>query len=74
MPLSMYQASVPVFTRALNNLSHVLDKGAALSRILEVKAIEEISRVKLTPEGKPEEFAALGSRVRAQLEALLKGE
>ncbi len=29
MTLSMYQASVPVFVRALNNLSLVLDKGAA---------------------------------------------
>lgn len=28
MPLSMYQASVPVFVRALNNLAHVLNKGA----------------------------------------------
>ena len=28
MTLSMYQASVPVFVRALSNLSHVLDKGA----------------------------------------------
>ena len=29
MTLSMYQASVPVFLRALTNLSHVLKKGAA---------------------------------------------
>jgi Uncharacterized protein conserved in bacteria len=29
MTLSMYQASVPVFVRALNNLSAVLKKGAA---------------------------------------------
>ena len=29
MSLSMYQASVPVFTRALGNLSNILDKGAA---------------------------------------------
>jgi hypothetical protein len=28
MTLSMYQASVPVFVRALNNLAHVLKKGA----------------------------------------------
>ena len=27
MSLSMYQASVPVFKRALNNLSHILTKG-----------------------------------------------
>ena len=31
MPLSMYQASVPVFTRALGNLSKILDKGAAFA-------------------------------------------
>ncbi len=31
MTLSMYQASVPVFVRALGNLSHVLDKGAECS-------------------------------------------
>ncbi|MGA7297006.1 MAG: DUF1993 domain-containing protein [Rhodanobacteraceae bacterium] len=29
MSLSMYQASVPVFVRALNNLSHVLKQGEA---------------------------------------------
>ena len=29
MTISMYQASVPVFIRALNNLSHLLAKGAA---------------------------------------------
>jgi hypothetical protein len=29
MTLSMYQASVPVFVRALSNLSHVLKKGEA---------------------------------------------
>jgi uncharacterized protein len=29
MTLSMYQASVPVFVRALGNLEHVLKKGAA---------------------------------------------
>ena len=31
MPLSMYQASVSVFTRALGNLSKILDKGAAFA-------------------------------------------
>jgi hypothetical protein len=31
MSLSMYQASIPVFVRALGNLSHVLDKGAAFA-------------------------------------------
>ena len=29
MPLSMYQASVPVFTRMLGNLSNILDKAQA---------------------------------------------
>jgi hypothetical protein len=29
MPISMYQASVPVFTRMLGNLSAILDKAAA---------------------------------------------
>jgi uncharacterized protein len=29
MKISMYQASVPIFTRMLNNLAGVLDKGAA---------------------------------------------
>lgn len=31
MPLSMYKASVPVFTRNLSNLSKILDKGAAFA-------------------------------------------
>jgi uncharacterized protein len=29
MALSMYQASVPIFTKTLGNLSNILDKGAA---------------------------------------------
>jgi len=37
MTLSMYQASVPVFIRALGNLSAILDKGAAFA---EAKKIE----------------------------------
>lgn len=32
MSLSMYQASVPVFARALDNLTHVLGKGEAHAR------------------------------------------
>ncbi|HEU0195626.1 MAG TPA: DUF1993 domain-containing protein [Nevskiaceae bacterium] len=32
MSISMYQASVPIFVRALNNLSAVLEKGAAHAR------------------------------------------
>lgn len=31
MSLSMYQASIPVFTRVLGNLSAILDKGAAFA-------------------------------------------
>ena len=31
MSLSMYQASAPVFTRVLGNLSRILDKGAAFA-------------------------------------------
>lgn len=31
MPLSMYQASVPVFVRTLGVLTHVLEKGAAFA-------------------------------------------
>ena len=31
MPLSMYQASVPVFVRLLGNLSAILEKGAAFA-------------------------------------------
>ncbi len=29
MTISMYQASIPVFIRALNNLANILEKGAA---------------------------------------------
>ncbi|MGY4515853.1 DUF1993 domain-containing protein [Lysobacter sp. HA18] len=32
MTISMYQASVPAFVRALRNLRHILDKGAAHAR------------------------------------------
>ncbi|HEX7340932.1 MAG TPA: DUF1993 domain-containing protein [Rhodanobacteraceae bacterium] len=34
MSISMYQASVPVFVRALTNLAHVLDKGQAHAEAL----------------------------------------
>src|SRR5580704_13153430 len=37
MPLSMYQASVPVFVRMLGNLSKILDKAAAF---VETKKID----------------------------------
>ncbi|MGN2251528.1 DUF1993 family protein [Frateuria sp. GZRe14] len=33
MTLSMYQASVPVFVRALSNLAHVLKKGEAHAKV-----------------------------------------
>ncbi len=32
MTISLYQASVPAFERALRNLRHILDKGAAHAR------------------------------------------
>ncbi|AXK72088.1 DUF1993 domain-containing protein [Lysobacter sp. TY2-98] len=32
MAISLYQASVPVFVRALHNLRHILEKGAAHAR------------------------------------------
>src|SRR5207253_1902179 len=32
MPLSMYEASIPVFIRAFGNLSAILDKGAAFAQ------------------------------------------
>lgn len=40
MPISMYQASVPVLVRALNNLSALLEKGAAHA---EAKKLEQTS-------------------------------
>jgi len=38
MTLSMYQASVPVFVRALSNLAHVLKKGEAHAKSKNVAA------------------------------------
>ena len=37
MPLSMYQASVPVFIRALKNLDGVLQKGEAFARAKKIE-------------------------------------
>ena len=37
MSLSMYQASVPVFTRALGNLSNILDKGVAFAETRKIE-------------------------------------
>jgi uncharacterized protein len=37
MSLSMYQASVPAFTRMLTNLSKILDKGAAFAKAKDIE-------------------------------------
>lgn len=37
MSLSMYQASVPVFARALGNLSNILDKGVAFAETRKIE-------------------------------------
>jgi uncharacterized protein len=44
MSLSMYQASVPVLIRALENLSRVLDKGAAHAK---AKSVDEANYVNM---------------------------
>src|SRR5689334_4713697 len=38
MTISMYQASVPVFIRALNNLAAILEKGAAHAEARKIDA------------------------------------
>jgi uncharacterized protein len=51
MPLSLYEASIPVFTRALRNLSAILDKGRAFadekgmphSELLEARLFEDMA-------------------------------
>ncbi|HEY9131572.1 MAG TPA: DUF1993 domain-containing protein [Dyella sp.] len=52
MTLSMYQASVPVFLRALSNLSHVLKKGAEHAATKKV-ADEVILQTRLIPDMLP---------------------
>lgn len=50
MTISLYQASVPVFERALRNLRHILEKGAAHARergvdpdaLLELRLVEDM--------------------------------
>jgi hypothetical protein len=37
MAISMFQASVPVFTRALNNLAGILEKGAAHAKVHKIE-------------------------------------
>ena len=52
MTLSMYQASVPVFVRALSNLSHVLKKGEEHAKSKSV-ADETLLQTRLIPDMLP---------------------
>jgi len=52
MTLSMYQASVPVFVRALGNLAHVLKKGEAHARAKNVTD-EVLLQTRLIPDMLP---------------------
>ena len=52
MTLSMYQASVPVFVRALTNLGHVLKKGEAHAQAKSV-ADEVLLQTRLIPDMLP---------------------
>ncbi|GGY28838.1 hypothetical protein GCM10008098_22580 [Rhodanobacter panaciterrae] len=52
MTLSMYQASVPVFIRALGNLKHVLQKGAEHAKAKSV-ADEVLLQTRLIPDMLP---------------------
>ncbi len=52
MTLSMYRASVPVFTRALNNLAHVLTKGAEHAKSKNVSD-EVLLQTRLVPDMLP---------------------
>ena len=52
MTLSMYQASVPVFIRALGNLKHVLQKGAEHAKAKNV-ADEVLLQTRLVPDMLP---------------------
>lgn len=52
MTLSMYQASVPVFLRALGNLTHVLKKGEAFAQEKSV-APEVLLQTRLIPDMLP---------------------
>ncbi|WP_426690343.1 DUF1993 domain-containing protein [Rhodanobacter ginsengiterrae] len=52
MTLSMYQASVPVFVRALGNLTHVLEKGAAHAKAKNVSD-EVLLQTRLIPDMLP---------------------
>jgi len=52
MTLSMYQASAPVFVRALNNLAHVLHKGAEHAKAKNVSG-EVLLQTRLIPDMLP---------------------
>ncbi|CAM5400777.1 DUF1993 domain-containing protein [Rhodanobacter lindaniclasticus] len=52
MTLSMYQASVPVFARALGNLAHVLQKGEAHAKSKNVSD-EVLLQTRLIPDMLP---------------------
>lgn len=52
MTLSMYQASVPVFVRALTNLAHVLQKGAEHAKARQVSD-EVLLQTRLIPDMLP---------------------
>jgi len=52
MTLSMYQAAVPVFVRALDNLTHVLKKGEAHAKAKSV-ADEVLLQTRLIPDMLP---------------------
>ncbi len=52
MTLSMYQASVPVFVRALNNLAHVLNKGGEHAKSKHVSD-EVLLQTRLVPDMLP---------------------
>lgn len=52
MTLSMYQASVPVFLRALGNLTHVLKKGEAHAQAKGV-ALDVLLQTRLIPDMLP---------------------
>jgi uncharacterized protein len=67
MPLSMYQASVPVFTHMLGVLSKVLDKGAAYA---EARSIEPsvLINARLAPDMLP-----LSSQVQIASDMAMRG-
>ena len=42
MPISLYEASVPVFVRALHNLSAILEKGLPHADLIEARLVEDM--------------------------------